>query len=254
MRLQTLAPLALGLTIAAFNTACSVDTASSRDVKPSAIHQSYSLDYQEDTNQTYLSAQFRVGGPTGTTVELESPSSLDINGYTPSKSSILGTSYSLQLNGFMQTGIFNYVNDDEQRLVNSISIDRINLIEADPTVSVIHGYVVNVQAVRLGTNEDVSVELTQDQRGSDGTFDYASATGVFDPARGQAVFTPAELEKLSNGTATLKIVRHKWGALQASMREGGTMNASYSVRPLTVNVVDNPGPFVPAAVQPLARN
>jgi len=68
-----------------------LDTVDSEDVNPRAIYQSYHVDYDEKTNETDLFATFRVGGSTGTTVRLNSPSELRVNGRRIDHYTFLGT-------------------------------------------------------------------------------------------------------------------------------------------------------------------
>lgn len=239
MRVLTVAML---ITYAAFSTACSVDTVGSDEVKSEAIHQTYSLRYDEDSDSTHLSAQFRVGGWSGTTVNLRSPASLTANGKGLTKESFLGTSYSGIERGFVPAATFDFTDADGRHLSNSVRIDPLRLLKADQTVSVQRAYEVEIQRVNPVPEESVSVGLRQSRPRSDGSNEYIYANGVFDIARGKAVFSTVELNKLNNGAATLVISRSKSTRLQQSTKEGGSISATYNLRPMSVTIVDKSAP------------
>jgi hypothetical protein len=238
------------MAVAMLNAACSMDTVSSKDVKADAIHQVYSLSYSEESNSTNMSAQFRVGGWSGTTVSLDDPSSLKINGRVPGKSTVLGTSYDLDQGGFIPSATFEYKSEDGKTLVNSIAIDRVQLLKADSTVSAQRLYAIDLSAPNLQSNESVRVTITQESRQSDGSTKWASADGSYDRARQKAFFQPSELNKLSNGPAKLSISRGKQSGLAQATREGGMISASYALRPVFVTIVDAAGA---PGMQPLAK-
>jgi hypothetical protein len=228
-----------------FNVACSVDTVGSDEVKTETIHQDYSLRYDEATDSTQLSAQFRVGGWSGTTVDLRSPAGISVNGKKLSKETFLGTRYSGAERGFIGAANFEYTDADGKRLTNAIRIDPVRLLKADQTVSVQRVYEVEIQAINPLPEDSFSVGLRQTSTRPDGTTEHLYADGVFDVARGRAVFSATQLNKLNNGPATLVISRSKSTRLQQSTREGGSIAASYNLRPVSVTIVDK----IPSTVQ-----
>ena len=225
---------ALFAVLSVFNTACSTDTVSSKDVSTEAIHQDYTMSYHEDSNTTEMSAQFRVGGWSGTTVELESPSSLKVNGQAPSKNSFLGTRYYSSSSGYVPTATFEFTTTDGSKLTNSISIDPLHLLKADQTVSVLRTYEADVDAPKLTSGETITVQIQQQISGKESVY----ATGIYDRSRSKASFSPSELNKLENGNASLVIYRAKTGSLAQATKEGGGIAAYYYLRPVSVNVVD----------------
>lgn len=228
---------ALILATALFNIACSTDTVSSKDVNADAINQSYTLSYNEADNSTWMYAQFRVGGSTGTTVDLNDPAQLRINGQTPTKSTFLGTSYEINNSGFVRSATFEFRGSDGKTMVNSINIDPVYLRKADQTVSVAQPYLIDVEAPNLGSNEYVSVRLTQQIQKPDGSIQFNTADGVYLAATNKASFSPSDLNRLSGGVAKLEISRQKSQRLSQSTRDGGGISASYNLRPLSVTIV-----------------
>lgn len=239
---------ALILTAGLFNTACSTDTVSSKDVNAEAVDQNYVLSYDESTNSTWIYAQYRVGGSTGTTVELNDPANLKINGQTPSKSSFLGTSYELRQSGFVKSATFVYDTGSGQTLTNAIRIEPLILRKADQVLAVNAGYTALVDAPNLASNETVVASLVQEVQDGQGNSDFAIANGVYDAAHSQVTFSPSELNKLSNGIGKLQMERQKWAALSQATREGGGISATYALRPVSVTIS---GKLQQA---PLARN
>ena len=178
MQLKFLVPVVAARIL---STACSIDTVSSKDVKADAVHQSYSLTYSESENSTRMWAQFRVGGWSGTTVDLDEPSHLRINGGTTSKSTFLGTSYQSARGGFVPSATFEYTDSEGKTLVNSISIEPVRLLYAAPTVSVTRTYEAEVEAANLVSNDYVKAEIEQTYKDPQtGQTHYLHANGVFD--------------------------------------------------------------------------
>jgi hypothetical protein len=238
---------ALWATVAILCSACSVDTISSKDVSTDAIHQDLSMSYSEETNTTYLSAQFRVGGSTGTTVDLEEPANLKLNGQTPSKQNILGTRYQVSQPGFVRMANFEYKTKEETVLKNTISIEPMFLRKAEATASVLQTYVIELEVPALARGEEISVRMVQEIRKAD-MVQYQYADGVFDAGKSRASFSPAELSKLNNGLAKVQISRRKSTRVEQGTREGGFISASYNLRPISVNIVDkSAGLYIPLA-------
>lgn len=216
------------------NAACSMETVSSKDVNPEAVYQDYSMTYKEDSGSTHISAQFRVGGWSGTTIELEAPAELKVNGAPVSKSTLFGTRYEKSTGGFVRTVVFEYKTADGKVLTNSISIDPLYLRQAPAVASAHAPYVVELDAPALGSGESVSAELFQESRDAHDRIEYRTARATYNS--GRAVFPVAELKKLANGMAKLRLSRSKRQGLAQATREGGGISASYVLREVSVSI------------------
>jgi hypothetical protein len=239
---STVSCLVVGGLFAVLNTACSMETVGSQDVKPEVIHQDYSVTYREANGSTEYTAQFRVGGWSGTTVELQSPANLKINGQSPGKSTVFGTMYESSTAGFVPSTTFEYTAADGKVSSNSISIDRVTLGAVSPMLTLNQSFVVPATAPGLSAGETITAEITQ----AGGDNQTTMVVGSFDPARGQISFSLSDLNRLRNGSATLQVYRTKTLSLTQATSEGGTISANYYARPVNLTVA---GAAIPSMVQ-----
>ncbi|MCB9073185.1 MAG: hypothetical protein H6623_06155 [Bdellovibrionaceae bacterium] len=215
--------------------ACSSDTVGSRDVNPNAVHQEYSVEYQETSNSSYISAQFRVGGSTGTTVELEPPSYLKINGTTPHKSSFFGTSYSLDQGGYTSSVTFEYSDDSQHSYVNSVIVKTIQILSAPQNLTIGQSYSVVVSTESLNPGDTVRGYLRQDHF-DQGISQSAYVEGVFDVGTQRMIFSSYDTSRLYEGNVELTLVRSHYQALsQSTSRGGGSIGSYYNTRPVILN-------------------
>ena len=114
----------------------SCDTVESDKLAQSEIHQKYSV--YATKGETRVIAIFRVGGPTGTTVDLDSPSKVEYNGsqLTENLRSILsGTTYNATIEGFQGTHAFTYTNGDGKVFRNQIAFEPLDPISGPLTIN-----------------------------------------------------------------------------------------------------------------------
>lgn len=107
----------------------SCDTVESTKIAQSEIYQDYSI--TASNSSTSVTATFRVGGGTGTTVDLDAPSKIEYNGRELTenlRSMLSGTNYTTQSNGFQGSHQFTYTNGDGRVFQNSISFEPVDLV------------------------------------------------------------------------------------------------------------------------------
>lgn len=71
---------ALGSLVLAMGACTSNEIGNSKDVAPETVYQQYHIRYNESDGQVELRAQFRFGGMNGTTLVLNSPSGVQLDG------------------------------------------------------------------------------------------------------------------------------------------------------------------------------
>lgn len=114
----------------------SCDTIESDKVAQSEIHQKYSV--YTTKNEVKITAVFRVGGPTGTTIDLDSPSKIEYNGaqLTENLRSILsGTIYTAESSEFQGNHVFTYTNGEGKVFRNQIAFEPLDPISGPLTIS-----------------------------------------------------------------------------------------------------------------------
>lgn len=227
---------------------CSTDTVGSNDINADAIHQDYSLYYQEQNNSSSLTAQFRVGGSTGTTVEIEPPAQLYMNGMSPKKSTFLGTSYSVSQSGALLQGQFDFVDNTGKLYSNSVLLKTITINANLAPIMLGTNYYVPVLTHPLTAGDNVSAVLEQEFV-EGGISRYVFIQGQYQATTSSVAFSSYDLSRLRNGIARLTVSRtHHQSLTQASPRGGGEISSSYSSRPISLTIYGQtfaPNPLLP---------
>src|SRR5689334_22297554 len=83
----------LSLILSLLSACGSWDTVNSSDVNQKTIFRTYRVTYNEDEQLLSRTARFRVGGISGTTLNLHSPSTVQVDGRDMVAEEILGTLY-----------------------------------------------------------------------------------------------------------------------------------------------------------------
>lgn len=215
---------------------CSTDTVGSSDVNPASIHQDYSLHYTESSNTSQLSAQFRVGGSSGTTVELEPPAVIYVNGQTLKKNTFLGTSYSVSVGGAMASANFEYIDDNGLRYMNSVPLKALTTSVNAAPIMLGTNYYVPVSTFPLEPGDTLHATLEQDFV-QNGIHKYVYIDGQFEAAYSRFVFSAYDLNRLQNGIVKLQLRRSHHSTLaQMAPRGGGEISSHYSMRPISLTV------------------
>jgi hypothetical protein len=207
-------------------TACgSTDSILSDQVDPDVIHQRYSVTYVASTNKTEVLAQFRVGGSTGTTIELVSPSQVEHSEVSlrKSNSDLLGSFYVGEETGFVADHVFNFTNQDEEVFENSFSLLAIDFPNDLEEVSREEDWVLQWEGDPLLENERVQLIL----RDSEGDTLFATAS---DEGATSVTVTTDDLLQLNPGFVQLDLERVLLiGNLQEGGPEGGSRTGIYRV-------------------------
>lgn len=229
-------------------TACSVDTVGSSDVNPNAIHQDYSVNYREESNTSSISAQFRVGGASGTTVELEPPSSLFVNGKTLKKNSFFGASYSLSQAGFIGSASFEFTDEVGRRYMNAANLVPVQININPMPIMLGTNYYIPVTTYPLAAGDSLHAIIEQEFV-ENGISRFVYINGQYEKNYSRFVFTVYDTSRLRNGIARLTISRSQRSALSdTTPRGGGEISSHYYLRPVALTVYGQsfaPNPLLP---------
>ncbi len=132
----------LGFAVLAGLTGCgSVDTINSDEVDSNVIWGRYGITHYSETQVIDFSAQFRVGGSTGTTVRLAAPSRVRVAGSEmevfdgdASRVNLVGTFYSHSITApseIPEDYTFYWTRDDERQVENKIPLFVAVSVDAD---------------------------------------------------------------------------------------------------------------------------
>lgn len=222
---------------------CSTDTTRIDHVKTEAIHQIYAVTWNAAKDRTDAYARFRVGGSSGTNLELTDRASVVWNRQPLAAMSFLGKCYGLTSPGFTAEHTFVFTDADGRTFTNPVRLERIDLDRAMPAkLSRGVPHTLRFAGAPVGDGETVTLTITPER-------DLAALRKQLDdlpadpqdqlqrPGRTAATLhaktvgatgievTPADLQGLANGAASVRWVRSVRRDLQQATPAGGSLTA-----------------------------
>ncbi len=237
----------IGLFIsAALFSACgpsgSVDTIASNMVNNSQIFQNYYVEGNKSDER--INAIFRVGGSTGTTVDLTEPAKISCNGINMEKSGPgsaggtglfkKGTDYNLHGEKYETKHDFSFSDSEGKTYLNSISLApleaasnapiRLNLDK--PTLVPLSRAVAPDEKLLMTLELSVSDEVSPTE-----------SSIYLDQTRRTLIITPRYwTAKSLDSTVSLKMRISKTAAVSQGTQIGGTISADYDSAPVSVSI------------------
>jgi hypothetical protein len=230
------------LTVSKILSACgSTDTIDSGDVNNDKIYQSYSVSYLEDSKNLTFEAQFRVGGKTGTTVRLVSPSTVTVNGnvmiYHDGSESVIDTTGSYYKSSAAKPDVaayhtFAWTNAAGEVLTNILEEPKpigVKSPAANSSHSIAEDLTVSFSGDPIKPNEWATVSIIG-----------ATEPNVVIPAKSitdtmSVSFTAEELKGLQAGIAKIQVSRWSEGDLQSCNPDvGGKRYSSWTAKDISI--------------------
>lgn len=220
----------------------SVETVSSNTVQSSQIYQIYSVEASK--TRTEIVAAFRIGGATGTTLELTAPANVLYNNQpmpVSAPSNLIGTNYRMKgtdyrtfLNDFQSSHEFSYTDADGKTYVNSISLASVE-ISAKAAIDLETEKPTTIPLSRtIGANETLTVAI--DSIGDD-EIPTAGNTIYFSEKRNAVIITPQYWQaKQLKPRVELQIKIKKSDGISNGTPLGGSISAIYKAAPVMINV------------------
>ncbi len=226
----------LGGALLSLNLACSIDTVGSDQVKPDVIYQDYSVSYSEDSTNTDFNGTYRVGGFSGTTIELISPSKVLVNGQQVGHYNFLGTHYSMPVGGgYVSSVQIDWYSPDNVLFRNTATVKPIRITNAVSAVYPTQGYSLSVATDTLAYSESVDATIQQTQNTLQGQT-TVTIDGTYNSSTNKITFESYDLVKLVAGNATLSVSRSASLRLQNSTSVGGDLYTSYTAHNVNLTV------------------
>lgn len=215
-------------------SACSIDIIGSDRVYQDDIHQSYDVTYSAKSQVTQVEATFRLGGSTGTTVELHLPSKLLINDQVPTNEKFLGSRYRSTLPyGFQPHITTTWTTQNGLTYVNNFEIKSVSAASVLPNQISLHTTTkIGVVAPNYSPTERIGAVLEQTTE-TDHRFNYIWIT-QFDAQKMQVTLTANDLANFSPGAATLWLRRASSLPLQQKTPKGGIGTVTYDDIPVSI--------------------
>lgn len=236
---------ALGM-VAALSSCGSNDTVSSEDVNENKIYQHYRVQYDADANSLSHFAQFTLGGSTGTTIKLASPSTVKVEDTSMELVdgdaqiiSFIGTFYTLKQTTTEPNSEFTF------QWTMSDGTTKTNKVELATAVAVKN---INTNQ-EIDTTQDLNVEVTTEATTEvrcqiSVTEDYDPESNE-NPSYGTSVeaqsksctFSSEDLAKLKKGNATLQVSHsvHQFSVAE-STDEGGKRVSVYNSKKVAITL------------------
>lgn len=227
----------------------STETIESTKVAPTEIYQDYTIHGSKTGTNTTVT--FRVGGSTGSTVDLDAPSKINHNGKEMNESKpnfLKGTDYNDSANEFISEHKFAFTDASGKVWQNEISLQALEITSQNLVISKASGAAITLSRP-VGKDENVEFSLvseknpppSQDNSNSNvktkaSEPDYSTNLQIkFDEARSTATIEPFSLKKFVDGKANLKVTVRKNKAAQQSAK-GGSLDFTYESNKISVNV------------------
>lgn len=226
---RSTATLALALSL----SGC-VETVNSDQVSVDSVYQSYQVDYQEGTHRLSSRTSFNVGGAWGTSLRLQAPSKVSMDGTRLEERSFLGTTYEASWNlPFSAFHQWVWIDQNGTSHTNSTSIVPFALENPVRDWSLSNSTLLSVSGPALSSQDTIHVTLSQQQQ-SGATLSILTHSQVVDATHVRVSFPTGS--NIQIGTAEASISRVRYSGLQESTREGGSLTATYTSTPLTIQI------------------
>jgi hypothetical protein len=229
----------------------STETVESTKVASTEIYQSYSINGSK--NSTSVNVTFRVGGSTGSTVDLDAPSSVSHNGKELTESApgfLKGTDYRDAANQFVPNHKFLYKDASGKVWENEITMDALEVISENLTISKMSGGTIMLSRP-VSKDEEVEFSLVSEKNppatnkangntntNSNNYESYSNNLQVsYDESRSVAKINPSSTRKFVDGKAKLTIAVRKNKTVQQSAK-GGSIDFSYESQTVAVMVIN----------------
>lgn len=235
--------LGLVLFVSAFTSGCA--DISSSQVSPSAIYSSYGAHYDEASNKIRFSATYTVGGALGTYVQLDSKSSvtLDGNSMTMSRDIFDQIFYEYDLSpatqALAQSHQFVYTDDSGRAYINTVSMPGLVVFQPNQNTNASIGssssgfavswVLADTTSGSLGANDQIEFQIQGAQKGILRSISPGGASG-------QIYISAAELQSVGLGTASMSICHQTSSGSIQGTSEGGDISLTTCSTPLYITI------------------
>lgn len=207
----------------------------SKDVAQDKIYQDYSINYTEGDTNAEIYCQFRFAGKNGTTLVLNAPSQVQVDGekVPVDSSTASGAFYRVYKPG---AGIFTthqivYTNTDNKKMENNLSFSNFKLTDLPATVSKKQDLKLAFETPALQSEDYIEVEASN----TDSSFSITHVAAD----KGNFIIIPAkELKRQKVKEFTLEATLYRKIPLQQGTSEGGQISTRFTLKPVKVKLAD----------------
>jgi hypothetical protein len=210
-----------------FFTSCtSNEIGSSKDVNPESIYFDYKIWGEEGHENLTVKLQYRFAGENGTTLTMEKPAKVELDGepITVDSSKMTGAFYELlkPVKKFSGDHTITFTDYTEKQYREKFSFQPLVLLTPVPSVQKREKMVLDVKG--LDEKGIVRVILTDTSFASEGI------NRIDTIKNGQVIITEQDLKNLVNGPIQLELNKEEERPVKNGTREGGRINVSYGLK------------------------
>lgn len=217
--------LLLSLTIA-ISSCTSNEIGNSKDVNPETIWFDYKIWGEEGNDDATVMLQYRFGGSNGTTLTLEEPCKVELDGklIKGDSSKMTGAFYEVQrpVTEFAGKHSIVFTDMNKKQYKEEFKFHPISIITQLPETIGREDIMIELQG--LDPVDYVRVLLTDTSFTSDGI------NRVDTIKNGKLLLSKADLKKLVNGPVHLELVKEDEKRVKDATPEGGVISISYALR------------------------
>jgi hypothetical protein len=225
----------------------SKETVDDTDVKKDKIYQHYRADYNAKDKNLSLFAQFNLGGITGTTIRLTSPSAVTVDGQamrlTDGESNsvnLIGTYYTLNSSVAAPNDsyAFKWTGNDGTTRNNTLTIAKSAIVNSPASgaeISKSSDLVMTFEGGEIQPGETIFFHVTSDSiapQGQSSTRSQSITSGK------QAIISHSDFANFVNGPAKINVRRLREEDTTSHEGVGGVLFSYYTSESITVNVKD----------------
>jgi hypothetical protein len=214
------------LTLFFISSCTSNEIANSKDVNPDAVFFDYEIWAEEGKDDVTVNLQYRMGGPNGTTLVLDEPSEVMLDGekLQPDSAKFSGAYYELQKPTASFTGkhsiVFTDLNKKEYK--EEFEFTPFNISPDVPAVLRRGDLVFNLKG--LEPVDYIRVLFT------DTSFISKDINEVDTIKNGQLVISAERLSTLKNGPINFQLYKELEKSVKNGTREGGKLSITYGLK------------------------
>jgi hypothetical protein len=209
-----------------FISCTSNETGSSKDVNPEAIYFDYKIWGKEGDEDITIMLQYRFGGENGTTLVLEEPSKVELDGEVIKGDSTVmtGAFYEIQkpLTGFAGKHTLLFTDNNNKQYKEEFSFQPVTLKTTIPD-TIQRGYL-SFELDGLDRTDYVRVLLTDTLYKSEGINRVDTVT------KSRITITPLDLRNVVDGPVQLEFIKEDERPVKKSTNAGGTISFSYGLK------------------------
>lgn len=203
----------------------------SKDVNQDKIYMQYNVSYAEGDDEVVMNFQYRFGGAAGTTLVLNSPSQVKLDGEVLKvDSSKYGGAYytvNKSYNTFLGKHSIQFIDINGKQFENSFEFTPFTLANLPATADRNKDLVFSCNMNGLNQNDDIEITSVD----TDSTFHHHQST-----TNGSLSIPASDLKRQKQGSISFETTIYRKIDLTKTTSEGGSMALSYRLKPVKIKL------------------